>query len=491
MRGVQGVFVAALVAGVLASGAAAAGAASPQQQQFELAARAPVKLVVAKEGWYRVERRRLTAAGLPRSADLRRLQLYATGKQVRMRVTRGAVEFYGVPLDTLSTDRETYWLVAATEPGRRIAPPRASGSSGPTTRIVQATEVSRPKAGYYAAIRNGAASNLFGMPVRPDADTNETITLARVAAGAPASVEVALHGYSALAHRVRVRVNDTEVGTIVFTGSARVVNRFAVPANVLKDGKNVVTLRALGRELDFSLVDSVTLMYRRQLVADRDAIDFVLPAARRARVEGFSRRSVRIVDVTVPTAPVALRPTIAPSGTGFSATIGAARRTRHLLAFVDGKALRPAALVKNRPSSLHGSGGADLVIITHQRFASALPPLIAARQRAGLKVATVDVEDVYDEFAFGAHGPEGITAFLARVRTQWRPAPRFVLLVGDAGNDPRDYLGKGRVDFVPTKLVDTKYLETASDDSLADFNDDGAPELAVGRLPVRTLDQAR
>ncbi|HYY55940.1 MAG TPA: C25 family cysteine peptidase, partial [Pyrinomonadaceae bacterium] len=45
-------------------------------------------------------------------------------------------------------------------------------------------------------------------------------------------------------------------------------------------------------------------------------------------------------------------------------------------------------------------------------------------------------------------------------------------------------------DLVPTRLIDTAYLETASDDSLADFNNDGVPEMAVGRLPVRTSAEA-
>src|SRR5262249_32486051 len=45
-------------------------------------------------------------------------------------------------------------------------------------------------------------------------------------------------------------------------------------------------------------------------------------------------------------------------------------------------------------------------------------------------------------------------------------------------------------DLVPSKLVDTGFLETASDDWLADFNSDGIPELAVGRLPVRTAEEA-
>jgi len=43
---------------------------------------------------------------------------------------------------------------------------------------------------------------------------------------------------------------------------------------------------------------------------------------------------------------------------------------------------------------------------------------------------------------------------------------------------------------VPTKLVDTAELETASDDWLADFDGDGLAEIAVGRLPARTAADA-
>src|SRR5205085_831282 len=43
---------------------------------------------------------------------------------------------------------------------------------------------------------------------------------------------------------------------------------------------------------------------------------------------------------------------------------------------------------------------------------------------------------------------------------------------------------------VPTKLLDTQYMETASDDWMADFSGTGRAEMAVGRLPVRGADEA-
>jgi hypothetical protein len=105
-------------------------------------------------------------------------------------------------------------------------------------------------------------------------------------------------------------------------------------------------------------------------------------------------------------------------------------------------------------------------------------------------VALVDVEDVYDEFSFGSKTPQAIKDFLQRAKSSWQKPPRFVLLAGDASYDPRNFLGYGDLDFVPTQLVDTAYLETASDDWLVDFDEDGLPDMALGRLPVQTVAEA-
>jgi hypothetical protein len=52
------------------------------------------------------------------------------------------------------------------------------------------------------------------------------------------------------------------------------------------------------------------------------------------------------------------------------------------------------------------------------------------------------------------------------------------------------YLGFGEFDLVPTKFVDTEHLTTASDDWFVDFDDDGLPEMAMGRLPVENAEEA-
>jgi hypothetical protein len=100
-----------------------------------------------------------------------------------------------------------------------------------------------------------------------------------------------------------------------------------------------------------------------------------------------------------------------------------------------------------------------------------------------------DVEDVYDEFSFGQKTPQAVKDFLAYAKSNWKTPPRFALMVGDASYDPKNYLGRGANDAVPTKLIETSLMETASDDWLSDFNSDGVAEIAMGRLPARSAQE--
>src|SRR5262249_48643518 len=88
--------------------------------------------------------------------------------------------------------------------------------------------------------------------------------------------------------------------------------------------------------------------------------------------------------------------------------------------------------------------------------------------------------------------PQALRDFLQWAHTTWQTQPRFVVLAGDATTDPRDYEGLGDFDLVPTKSVAMSQVaqETASDDWFVDYDDDGLPDTAIGRLSVRTPDQA-
>ena len=65
---------------------------------------------------------------------------------------------------------------------------------------------------------------------------------------------------------------------------------------------------------------------------------------------------------------------------------------------------------------------------------------------------------------------------------------RPVLLLGDATYDPKDYLGTGKPNFVPARMVRTDHLWTASDPSYATLDHDEIPDLAIGRLPATSIE---
>ena len=147
--------------------------------------------------------------------------------------------------------------------------------------------------------------------------------------------------------------------------------------------------------------------------------------------------------------------------------------------------LRKASAVRWK----RGSWQADYLVIGPRAFLAAARPLLNQRRRQGLRVLGVPVEEIYAEFGFGESRPEALRDFLAYAYGQWRaPSPRYVLLLGDATYDFKDYYGTGVANRVPPLMVETRFLWTVSDPTYAAVNgDDPLPDLAIGRLPAASV----
>jgi Peptidase family C25/Lamin Tail Domain len=343
---------------------------------------------------------------------------------------------------------------------------------------------------YFSALQNGEGGNFFGQIIGQEPATLKLDVHHLATGNGQTSLEVTLQGATVDDHLVNVRLNGSDVGRLSFAGRSRPTAQFEVANALLHNGENTIVLTSLGGQTDISLVDRVTLNYPHTYEADNNALAFSVERRQGVIVSGFSNSSIRMLDITDPNAPVELIAEPEQEGTGYALAFETAQEGT-LLAVTDNQIERPAQVAGNRPSEWNRrEQGADLLIITHRDFIDALAPLVSLRQSQGLTVALVDVEDVYDEFSYGAHSRPALRDFLEWTRSRWQRVPRYVLLAGDCSYDPRNYLGHGQFDFVPTSLIDTRLLETASDDALADFNNDGVPEMAVGRLPVRTAAEA-
>jgi hypothetical protein len=473
-------------------------------QQF-LAGRPAVKLFVREEGWYQVSQPELVAAGLSPKTNPRYLQLFVEGQEQPIRVIGDkdgrfdpgdAIEFYGVGLDIPSTDTRVYWLVEGTKPGKRIREFKGySGSLGPlSSSSYPYTAEKRERRVYFAALRNGDEGNFFGPLVYPAVQVDQILEVRHLDPGASgdALLEVALQGVTTVAHSVKVLVNETEVGEVVFEGQSRGFVSLPFSQSLLEEGENVVTLEARGGEMDASVIETIRLTYWHTYMADDNALRFTAQGGEQLSIRGFGNSGIRVFDITEPGEVIEVTGKVEFQKVGYAISFrvpGTGQRT--LLALTEERVKIPEGITSNQPSSWNQvKEGYDLVIISHRDFVESLDPLRKLRESQGLKVALIDIEDLYDEFSFGVKSPKAIKDFLTYVKTKWQKPPRFVLLVGDASYDPRNYLGLGDYDLVPTKLVDTAYFETASDDWFVDFNNDGLPEMAMGRLPVQTAEEA-
>ena len=145
------------------------------------------------------------------------------------------------------------------------------------------------------------------------------------------------------------------------------------------------------------------------------------------------------------------------------------------------------------PSTLKSTANqADYLLIAPRAFLAPRSPFWTRRASEGLRTKAVSVEEIYEQFGHGEAGPEAIKEFLEYAYQSWAaPSVRYVLLLGDASYDPKNYLGTGTADWLPGYPVKTSYLWTVSDPGYASVNgEDELPDLAIGRLPAASVEEA-
>jgi uncharacterized repeat protein (TIGR01451 family) len=476
--------------------------------QFKLAAHPAVKILVRREGWYRVTQAELAAAGLDKSVDPRFLELFAEGREQAIRITgasegpggfgpEGSIEFYATGIDTPYSDTRVYWLVAGDQPGKRVAQQPASETGGEEPSSYPYIVELRQRTTYFAALLKENTDNFFGALVS-SAPVEEVLN-ARDIAAAPAQeirLTAVLQGVvEGAPHDVRVSWNGTTLGDLNFVGQDEGKISLDVPRELIQEGANTVTLIAQGGDNDLSLVDSIKLEYPHTYTAESDTLKFTADAGEHVTIRGFAHAPKRLVDITNPADPVELTPEVHIEHGQFELEVtvpGSGSGVHTLLAVAEEQIARPFELVRNHPSRWHSAQrGDEVLMISSAQFASQLAPLLQLRRSQGKSAAVVLIDDLYDEFNFGERSPYTIRDLLKTAAERWQHKPKYVLLAGDASVDPRNYLGFGFFDFVPTKIIVTSELKTASDDWFSDFENAGLGQIPTGRLPVRTADEAK
>lgn len=480
------------------------------QEQFELAAHSAVKIFVGHEGWYQITQPELIKAGLDPNVDPARLHLYAEAIEQPMQIRgatagpggfgpQAAINFYGTGIDTVFSGTRVYWLVAGEGSGARIPVlPISSGSNQPPANYPATVELQQHTT-YFAALLTKDGQNFFGALVSPT-PVEQTVNVSHLDTTSTqnARFEIVLQGIiTGFPHDVSVVLNGTQIGDVTFTGQEKGRLIVSLPPGSLQEGSNNVTLTAENGDYDTSLVQSIRITYPHQYVADSDQLKFSGRAGDEIVVNGFTSQPT-VLDITDPGAPVQLAPRITANQGTYKlgvqvpwTTTSPANPVRHtLLAVGSDRVASPAGLHVNHPSHWHSAqAGADIAIVTYDAFAGAVVPLSREHEAEGKSSILVPVSDLYDEFNFGEHSPNAIREFLQTASQNWKKPPSYLLLNGRASFDPRNYLGFGQLDLVPTDIFPSSSLMTASDDWFSDFSDSGMPTIATGRIPAGTLDE--
>ncbi len=470
-----------------------------------------IRIGVREAGVYRIARAAVNAS----SPDLAKippeeLALYCHGRVVpRLVVPEGSalgeagdVIFWGEPSGSRFAAVNAYWLA----PGRPTGFVQVSGAPGQGQPPAVFAETARVEQDviYIPPLPPDAEDHWFVGLARYDQPQEVTLDLAGLADQAPgfeAKVRVALQGQSNPPvhpnHRTLLRVNGQQVKEETWDGVERRLIEAAVDVELLEDRGNEVVVEAVRQEnvpFDNVLLDWVEVVYPRTFEAAGGALVFPGGAAGETyRVSGLPPNRPLVVHLTEDGAVRDLQVEAQPPGGAvtFADSTGGAGG-QFVVVSADGLH-QPETLVADRPSSLRqAENRADYLVVAHASLLDAVQPLAERRRQQGLQTLVADVQDVYDEFSYGLTDPQAIRDLLAYASENYQPpAPRFLLLVGDASADYRGANPKSLPDLVPTHLGYTKDLgDTATDDWFADLvDDDAVPELAVGRIPARTPEE--
>jgi len=165
------------------------------------------------------------------------------------------------------------------------------------------------------------------------------------------------------------------------------------------------------------------------------------------------------------------------------------------------KSVRLGGKIANQ--NLHATGNYDMIIITPPDFQSEAQRLAMLHNNKGdASVAVVSLPEIYNEFSSGILDITAIRDFMKMLydRGYAESKPQYLLLFGTASYDVKDRITNNQC-FVPTFQSENSVRPVASfltddyygllDDGEGANQTTGLVDVVTGRLPVRTLAQAK
>lgn len=464
-----------------------------------------VRLAVAKTGLYRVTYEALKAAGIDMlKVPLNQLAVLDGSRPVPAYVegngTFGpgdAVEFYAVARPTLYTDTSAYTLRLDKQAALRASEDKTDPSrrGTPVTVYLETARVEKQKEYNAAApssdpwyerriLANRApASATFAIPVSDLVLNGWTSQLAVNLWGITSSKTLNPD------HHTQAQLNGQAVGELWFDGPEAATLTAEIDTALLIEGNNELVLRLpldTGAATEVQGVDAYALTYPRRLVARDGQLAFRGASAGAFTVSNLPSAQVSVYRIRDSGAVERLTKTVVTAaGTTWSVTFaGTSEAAQYVVAASTAKS--SAVIAAAPPAEDILAGPTEYLVIAHGDFVDGVAPLVERRRQQGLTAQVVDVQQIYEQLSGGLVDAAAIRTFVGRAAAQ--KGTRYVLLVGGDTYDYKNYLGSGGMSFIPSLYVATapqaRYVP--ADPLYGDVDSDWVPDVAVGRLPVRT-----
>jgi hypothetical protein len=293
-------------------------------------------------------------------------------------------------------------------------------------------------------------------------------------------------------HHVILSVNGSPLAEHYWDGIRQETVTIELPPGLLKEDENTLTIAApgdTGAAGEALYIDWIELKYQGDLQIEDGSL--VFESNEGNLVVSGADSSTLLFDISNADIPVALVDgEIQGSDISFA---GTGEKGTYLVLNQEGLIEPKIDVVPQRnPLSTPGRGADYVAVVADaEGFNEALRPLLDYRKGQGLQVDAVPAVQIYDEFGYGRATPEAIRDFIQYSAEYWDPAPRFVLLVGDASYDLNDFTqGKNR-NLLPTHLLYSEHAGYVASDTWYTLIEDGslAPAVAIGRFPAQTAEQ--
>lgn len=479
------------------------------------------KILIEHDGIYHLKQNDLEGAGINTSfIDPQKIRIFNRGEKIPIYIKGQAdgvfdesdyIEFYGIQTKNEYGYTNVYWLSVDEETdGLRMVEKDGSINGAPPTLKMSKEAIRFEKDIFFGTSmphEEGDDHWFWNYGIAPDT-VNFAVTLNNVAAVSKTDCffKTEYRGYTDRGvnpdHHTIVTLNGYFLLDDRWDGRISFNSQNSFPQSYLREGLNDISVLLpgdTGSDSDIHYINWFEITYWRDYVAYNDTLVFWGEGMGLHQFEvcNFTSNEMSVFDITEITDVKRITNFVVESTENISTLkFQDDLNVKHkYYALTENKKRTPVTIFADEPSQLFSEiNQADYIIITHEHFYDNLAPLVDLRQNQGLNVKTIKITDIYDEFNFGIKDPKAIKDFLSFAYFNWgKPSPSYILLVGDASLDYKDFFQLGKTDFVPTHLFESNVFNTyTSSDNwfVCVSGDDNLPDMLIGRLPVKTKTEA-